>query len=79
MTKPDVVAYHESGHAVAAVMLRLKLDAVTIAASSEARLRTPTGDPNCLESYVYAGIVPPLVLLALGFVVRWIGRGFRSR
>jgi len=69
----------EAGHAVAAVNLRLKLDAVTIAASTEARPRTPTGDPNCLESYVYAGIVPHLVLLALGFVVRWIGRGFRSR
>ena len=30
MTKPDIVACHEAGHAVAAVKLRLKLDAVTI-------------------------------------------------
>jgi hypothetical protein len=45
MTKPDIVAYHEAGHAVAAVKLRLKLDAVTIAASTEAQGKLSFANP----------------------------------
>jgi len=45
MTKPDIVACHEAGHAVAAVKLRLKLDAVTIAASTEARGKLSFANP----------------------------------
>ncbi len=32
-----------------------------------------------VQRYIYIGFLPPFVLLAIGFVIRWIARGFRGR
>lgn len=31
---------------------------------------------DLIETYIYAGLLPPLALLGVGLVIRWIVRGF---
>jgi hypothetical protein len=33
---------------------------------------------DLIQGYILAGIFPPFVILGMGFVVRWIARGFRQ-
>ena len=33
---------------------------------------------HLVETYLYAGLLPPLALLGAGLVIRWIARGFRG-
>jgi hypothetical protein len=33
---------------------------------------------DLIQGYILAGISPPFVILGMGFVVRWIARGFRQ-
>ena len=32
---------------------------------------------DLIKRYIFAGVLPPFILLAIAFVIRWIGLGFK--